>query len=259
MSFFIPKQDIYLRAFYCNWIHYTRRTYQNVNAHPLPSPTPLPVSIEHQNFPCICGQSCDGGGQILGALFFHSLLKLSQGSFPSSTKQPQQVPLDLCFHIGSKQWNVKLKKRFRVNSDGSCFLHFPQDICTPDPPQLFVDGMSSHDVTQGKLGNCWFVAACSSLALEPSLLEKVCISQWCYMTVHCLLRLIACERSRVKVKSPVKPWFLSIQFLYCFNCRWPMKINSPLLSTTLNYHDVKISNRYFDIFCVIFFFFYLFR
>lgn len=49
-----------------------------------------------------------------------------------------------------------------------------QDICAPDPPHLFVDGMSSHDVTQGKLGNCWFVAACSSLALEPSLLEKVC-------------------------------------------------------------------------------------
>lgn len=49
----------------------------------------------------------------------------------------------------------------------------PKDICAPDPPQLFVDGMSSHDVTQGKLGNCWFVAACSSLAMEPSLLEKV--------------------------------------------------------------------------------------
>lgn len=32
-----------------------------------------------------------------------------------------------------------------------------------------------------------------------------------------------------------------------------MKINSSLLSTTLNYHDVKISNRYFNIFCVIFF------
>ena len=50
-----------------------------------------------------------------------------------------------------------------------------QDICAPDPPKLFVDGMSSHDVTQGKLGNCWFVAACSSLALEPSLIEKVCV------------------------------------------------------------------------------------
>lgn len=55
-----------------------------------------------------------------------------------------------------------------------CISWFIQDICAPDPPQLFVDGMSSHDVTQGKLGNCWFVAACSSLAMEPSLLEKVC-------------------------------------------------------------------------------------
>ena len=51
-----------------------------------------------------------------------------------------------------------------------------QDICAPDPPKLFVDGMSSHDVTQGKLGNCWFVASCATLALEPSLLEKVCAS-----------------------------------------------------------------------------------
>lgn len=40
MSFFILKQDIYLRAFYCDWIHYTLRTYQNVNAHPLPSLPP---------------------------------------------------------------------------------------------------------------------------------------------------------------------------------------------------------------------------
>jgi len=46
-----------------------------------------------------------------------------------------------------------------------------------------VDGMSSHDVTQGKLGNCWFVAACSSLALEPSLLEKVCVSPYNYFGV----------------------------------------------------------------------------
>lgn len=49
----------------------------------------------------------------------------------------------------------------------------PKDICEPDPPSLFVDGSSRHDITQGKLGNCWFVASCSTLALEPSLLEKV--------------------------------------------------------------------------------------
>lgn len=43
--FFILQQDIYLRAFYCNLIHYTRRTYQNVNARLLPSSPPLPPLI----------------------------------------------------------------------------------------------------------------------------------------------------------------------------------------------------------------------
>ncbi|KAK3699441.1 hypothetical protein QZH41_018607, partial [Actinostola sp. cb2023] len=49
----------------------------------------------------------------------------------------------------------------------------PKDICAPLEPKLFIDGADSHDVTQGKLGNCWFVAACSSLALRPTLLDKV--------------------------------------------------------------------------------------
>ncbi|EDO34860.1 predicted protein [Nematostella vectensis] len=49
----------------------------------------------------------------------------------------------------------------------------PSEICHPAVPHLFVDGADSHDVTQGKLGNCWFVAACSSLALRPFLLYKV--------------------------------------------------------------------------------------
>jgi len=49
----------------------------------------------------------------------------------------------------------------------------PQDICAPDPPSLFVDGSSRHDITQGLLGNCWFVASCATLALEPSLLGEV--------------------------------------------------------------------------------------
>jgi calpain-5 len=36
-----------------------------------------------------------------------------------------------------------------------------------------VDGASCHDANQGKIGNCWFVAACSVLAGSKPLWEKV--------------------------------------------------------------------------------------
>ncbi|VDO28898.1 unnamed protein product [Onchocerca flexuosa] len=42
-----------------------------------------------------------------------------------------------------------------------------------DKPQLFVEGASANDVTQGKLGNCWFVSACSALTHNQALLKKV--------------------------------------------------------------------------------------
>ncbi|XP_075448777.1 calpain-5 [Ascaphus truei] len=51
----------------------------------------------------------------------------------------------------------------------------PKDIC--DDPHLFVDGISSHDLHQGQVGNCWFVAACSSLASREPLWQKV-IPNW---------------------------------------------------------------------------------
>lgn len=44
-------------------------------------------------------------------------------------------------------------------------------------PRLFVEGISSHDLNQGEVGNCWFVAACSCLALKPDLWQKV-IPNW---------------------------------------------------------------------------------
>ncbi|XP_029436793.1 calpain-5-like [Rhinatrema bivittatum] len=47
----------------------------------------------------------------------------------------------------------------------------PKEICTN--PQLFVDGISSRDLHQGSLGNCWLVAAASCLATEPSVWKKV--------------------------------------------------------------------------------------
>ncbi|KAG8448049.1 hypothetical protein GDO86_015227 [Hymenochirus boettgeri] len=51
----------------------------------------------------------------------------------------------------------------------------PKELC--ENPFLFVDGISPHDLHQGKLGNCWFVAACSCLALRKSLWTKV-IPKW---------------------------------------------------------------------------------
>ncbi|MCJ8748362.1 hypothetical protein PDJAM_G00164000 [Pangasius djambal] len=46
-----------------------------------------------------------------------------------------------------------------------------------ETPHLFVEGISSHDLNQGEVGNCWFVAACSCLALKPDLWQKV-IPDW---------------------------------------------------------------------------------
>ncbi|KAF6728856.1 Calpain-5 [Oryzias melastigma] len=44
-------------------------------------------------------------------------------------------------------------------------------------PRLFVEGINSHDLNQGHVGNCWFVAASSCLALKPKLWKKV-IPDW---------------------------------------------------------------------------------
>ncbi|XP_063169492.1 calpain-6 [Candoia aspera] len=47
----------------------------------------------------------------------------------------------------------------------------PKEFC--EDPHLTVHGISSHDLHQGRLGNCWFVAACSCLALRKNLWQKV--------------------------------------------------------------------------------------
>ncbi|XP_071484579.1 calpain-5-like [Diadema antillarum] len=47
----------------------------------------------------------------------------------------------------------------------------PGELCSN--PHLVVDGTKSGDVTQGQLGNCWFVAATANLAQEKELWEKV--------------------------------------------------------------------------------------
>uniref|UniRef100_A0A8C2G8R3 Si:dkey-19b23.13 n=1 Tax=Cyprinus carpio TaxID=7962 RepID=A0A8C2G8R3_CYPCA len=47
----------------------------------------------------------------------------------------------------------------------------PRELCKD--PRLFVDGISTRDLHQGSLGNCWMVAATSCLAAESSLWKKV--------------------------------------------------------------------------------------
>ena len=42
-----------------------------------------------------------------------------------------------------------------------------------DRPRLVVSGVGRHDVVQGCLGNCWFVAAASVLAGDTKLWERV--------------------------------------------------------------------------------------
>jgi len=47
----------------------------------------------------------------------------------------------------------------------------PSDIS--ELPRFTIDSASRHDVVQGQLGNCWFVAAASVLAGVSPLWEKV--------------------------------------------------------------------------------------
>ncbi|TRY72868.1 hypothetical protein DNTS_007673 [Danionella cerebrum] len=64
------------------------------------------------------------------------------------------------------------KSLFRSgNRIGKVTWKRPKELCSD--PHLFVNGISAHDLHQGQLGNCWFVAACSSLASREVLWQKV--------------------------------------------------------------------------------------
>ncbi|XP_033124994.1 calpain-5-like [Anneissia japonica] len=57
------------------------------------------------------------------------------------------------------------------NAPGQIVWKRPKEIC--EDPKLLVEGADSGDVDQGALGNCWFVAASSSLALHQEIFDKV--------------------------------------------------------------------------------------
>ncbi|XP_062861179.1 calpain-5a [Trichomycterus rosablanca] len=64
---------------------------------------------------------------------------------------------------------------YQGNQIGKVTWKRPKELC--EDPHLFVNGISAHDLHQGQLGNCWFVAASSSLASRESLWQKV-IPNW---------------------------------------------------------------------------------
>ncbi|GAB6021318.1 Calpain-5 [Chamberlinius hualienensis] len=60
-----------------------------------------------------------------------------------------------------------------VLSQGKIEWKRPHELPSVSEPKLVVDRLNSSNITQGCLGNCWFVAACCSLAREKELWSKV--------------------------------------------------------------------------------------
>ncbi|KAJ6621539.1 hypothetical protein B0H10DRAFT_2017728 [Mycena sp. CBHHK59/15] len=46
-----------------------------------------------------------------------------------------------------------------------------------DKPSFFVDGAHSNDIVQGRLGDCWFLSALSTMSTAEGLMEKFCVAR----------------------------------------------------------------------------------
>ncbi|KAJ6530827.1 hypothetical protein DFH09DRAFT_1183938 [Mycena vulgaris] len=44
-------------------------------------------------------------------------------------------------------------------------------------PSFFVDGADSNDIVQGRLGDCWFLSALSTMSTAKGLIEKYCVAR----------------------------------------------------------------------------------
>jgi hypothetical protein len=47
-----------------------------------------------------------------------------------------------------------------------------------ESPQFLIDGYSTSDVRQGRIGNCWWIAAVANVSSMPQLMERVCVAQY---------------------------------------------------------------------------------
>ncbi|KAF9461075.1 cysteine proteinase [Collybia nuda] len=46
-----------------------------------------------------------------------------------------------------------------------------------DDPQFYIDGVSSSDLVQGGIGDCWFISALATASCAPGLVEKFCVAR----------------------------------------------------------------------------------
>ncbi|KAF2149727.1 cysteine proteinase [Myriangium duriaei CBS 260.36] len=51
-------------------------------------------------------------------------------------------------------------------------------------PQFFVDGAAAADVRQGRVGDCWFLAAVGALGDKQGLIDKICVDRDEYVGVY---------------------------------------------------------------------------
>ena len=51
----------------------------------------------------------------------------------------------------------------------------PEEICQPEEPLMMKDGMTSGDVKQGAIGNCWLMGSFLLLGTRPQLLKNLIV------------------------------------------------------------------------------------
>ena len=73
-----------------------------------------------------------------------------------------------------------------------------------------VEGISHHDASQGHLGNCWFVAACSVLSGVPEMWSRVVPNAGQYPRL--LFKFLIIAAATIKFLNYNRGYFLEIYF-----------------------------------------------